>query len=64
MERSSSSKAARVRTAWFPILVDVKGTVELNIGWKYTDGTIGSFSDTGKKKNLTNNQFFLIHPLA
>ena len=49
MQRSSSSRAARARTAWFPILVDVKGTMELNIGWKYSDGAIGLFSDTGSK---------------
>jgi hypothetical protein len=49
MQRSSSSKAARIRTAWYIVLVDVKGTMELNIGWKYSDGTFGLFSDTGNK---------------
>ena len=50
MIRSSSSRAARVRTSWFIIIVDIKGAAkELHIGWKYSDGSIGLYSDAGSK---------------
>ena len=49
MIRSNSSNATvRVRTAWFPIVVDVNGSnLELHIGWKYSDGSIGLYSAAG-----------------
>ena len=50
MIRSSSSKATRVRTSWFLIIVDIKDAAkELHIGWKYSDGSIGLFSDAGSE---------------
>ena len=50
MIRSSSSRAARVRTSWFILIIDIKGAAkELHIGWKYSDGSIGLYSDAGSR---------------
>ena len=49
IKRSMSSKANRVRTAWFPIITDLEGVgKEMHIGWKYYDGSVGLFSDAPK----------------
>ena len=47
MRRSTSSKAHRGRTSWFIIIVDVKGTKEMHLCWRYYDGRVGLFSSVG-----------------
>ena len=47
MRRSTSSKAHRGRTRWFIIIVDVKGTKEMHLCWRYYDGRVGLFSSVG-----------------
>jgi hypothetical protein len=44
MKRSVSTKASRPRTAWFPIIVKLGGIYEINIGWRYYDGSVGFYS--------------------
>ena len=52
---SSKKTPSRVRTAWFPLLASVgDGPVQLDIGWKYVDGSIGLFS--ADPKNKTNRR--------
>ena len=48
---SSSSKATtHVRTAWFPLVMDVQGaSKELHIAWKYSKTALGLFSPAGSK---------------
>ena len=51
IRRSNSSHAIKTRTAWFPIVVDVDGSassLEVHIGWKYYDGSLGLYSNAGK----------------
>ena len=48
MRKSSSTRASRPRTAWFLIVVKLGGTLELDIGWRYYDGSIGFYSDSAK----------------
>ena len=50
MKRSCESNAIRVRTAWFPLIATIQESKhELHIVWLYSDGTIGLYSDVGKK---------------
>ena len=49
LQRSSSSKAHRVRTAWFPVILKVESDAcELHLCWKYSDGSIGLYSSSSK----------------
>ena len=49
LKRSTSSKAHRVRTGWFLVVVDVEGMgKELHVGWKFYDGKIGLFTTSPK----------------
>ena len=46
---TSSSSASRVRTAWFVVLTSVEGgVVELHLGWKYADNSVGLYSNCSK----------------
>ena len=46
---TSSSSAARVRTAWFVVLTSVEGgVVEIHLGWKYADNSVGLYSNCSK----------------
>ena len=48
-----SSSALRVRTAWFPILIKVEnGVTECHLCWKYSDGSIGFFSNSDKNSKF------------
>ena len=44
LKRSASSKATSPRTAWYPILTKVGDVYQLDIGWKYYDGSLGFYS--------------------
>ena len=48
MKRSVSSNASKNRTAWFFIVVKIGDQFEVNLGWKYWDGTVGFYSDAHK----------------
>ena len=50
--RDTSSKAVKIRTSWFPIVVNIDGIgKEVHIGWKYADGSVGMYSSDAKTKN-------------
>ena len=48
MMSCASSNAAKPRTAWFLVVVKIGDKYELNIGWRYWDGTVGLYSDAGR----------------
>ena len=49
MRKSSSSRANRVRTAWFPVILRVEeGVREIHVCWKYADGSVGLYSSSSK----------------
>jgi hypothetical protein len=52
MQRSVSATAPRSRTAWFLILVKVGGIFEINVGWRYYDGTLGFYSDANRNSDV------------
>ena len=48
---SKKSTPLRPRTAWYPVIVSVADEpFELQIGWKFVDGSVGFFSSATKNK--------------
>ena len=48
MKRTTCSKAQRVRTSWFPVILRVEGGVkEVHVIWRYVDTSVGLFSCKG-----------------
>ena len=52
MKRTVSSSASKPRTAWFLIPVKLNNTYELNIGWRYYDGSVGFYSGADRTSRV------------
>ena len=49
LKTTTSSSATRVRTAWFLVVTSVEKDVhEVHLGWKYSDNSVGFYSNSSK----------------
>ena len=52
LEKTLSSKAAKPRTGWFILLVNMNGIYEVNLGWRSYDGSLAFYSTAPRSSSV------------